>query len=439
MQSNSTWNDPKWNRWHHNCAPRSHRSGSATVGRTRLAKLLAILLAAMLWFCSDRSTAYGQFQQLLPPTTATSPYSAPTPSELAPAPVGVAPPAVVQVQPRIANKASTSSVDSALATETKEDGATFVALANGLQTVFNGREPSSLQELKALELQQSRVAKAIERVTVNVQQGSAQGSGVIITADGYVLTAAHVAGGKDRDAWVILNDGTQLKARTLGMNRDKDAGLLKIEDSRFGPWPYATIGRSRDLRVGQWCVASGHPGGWQPDRGAVIRVGRVLKISKSSSEKDAHTLFTDCALIGGDSGGPLFTLEGKLIGIHSRIGTDVEDNMHVPIDVFATSWDRLVNRDVWGMLPGYQPMIGVGGVKDTERPIIASIAPDGPARKAGIEVGDLVLACDGTAIKTFAELREQVEQSMPGDVIVLRVQRGEQILQLPVTVGVREG
>ena len=113
--------------------------------------------------------------------------------------------------------------------------------------------------------------------------------------------------------------------------------------------------------------------------------------------------------------------------------------MHVPIDVFATSWDRLVNRDVWGMLPGYQPMIGVGGVKDTERPIIASIAPDGPARKAGIEVGDLVLACDGTAIKTFAELREQVEQSMPGDVIVLRVQRGEQILQLPVTVGVREG
>ena len=393
---------------------------------------------------------HGQVQPAPPPQSpsqnSTLPYLAPAPSELAPAELpslGQAPGAqfpstqapaegAQAAQPRVAAKASISSADK------QQDGATYVDLASGLQSVFYGREPSSLQELKALELQQSKVAKAIERVTVNVQQGSAQGSGVIITADGYVLTAAHVAGGKDRVAWVILNDGTQLKARTLGMNRDKDAGLLKIEDSRFGPWPRATIGRSSDLRVGQWCIASGHPGGWKPDRGAVIRVGRILKISKSRSEKDAHTLFTDCALIGGDSGGPLFTLEGKLIGIHSRIGTDVEDNMHVPIDVFNSSWDRMVDGEVWGMLPGYQPIIGVAGTKGDERALISSVEPNGPAHKAGLEPGDLILACDGVAITTFVELREHVEESMPGDVIVLKIQRGDQILQLPVTVGVRE-
>ncbi len=369
-------------------------------------------------------------RSLPPANRSLPPANALAPSELRPIAPAVD---VAATQARVSAKPSVASADRA------QGGATFVALASGLQSVFSGREPSTLVELKALELQQSKVAQAIERVTVNVQQGSAQGSGVIITADGYVLTAAHVAGGKDRNATVILNDGTQLRARTLGMNRDKDAGLLKIEDSRFGPWPYATIGRSSDLRVGQWCIASGHPGGWKPERGAVIRVGRVLKISKSRDEKDAHTLFTDCALIGGDSGGPLFTLEGKLIGIHSRIGANVEDNMHVPVDVFATSWDRMVSREVWGMLPGYQPVIGVGGTQGDDRPLISSVAQNGPAYKAGIEVGDLIVACDGVKITTFAELRQRVEESMPGDVIVLKVQREGQTLQIPVTIGVREG
>lgn len=420
---------------------RSRYGWNSPVGR-----VLPIGMALLCCGLLALAPAHAQVREILPPQTlpynSAQPYFAPSPTELAP----IEPPQagqlpstqpspaqlLPQAQARVAAKAAVSSA------EKQQDGATYVALASGLQSVFYGREPSSLQELKALELQQSKVAKAIERVTVNVQQGSAQGSGVIITADGYVLTAAHVAGGKDREAWVILNDGTRLKARTLGMNRDKDAGLLKIEDSRFGPWPHATIGRSSDLRVGQWCIASGHPGGWKPERGAVIRVGRVLRISKSRSEKDAHTLFTDCALIGGDSGGPLFTLEGKLIGIHSRIGTDVEDNMHVPIDVFNTSWDRMVNREVWGMLPGYQPVIGVGGTQGDERALISSVAPNGPAHKAGLEVGDLILACDGVAIKSFTELRERVEESMPGDVIVLKVQRLEQTLQIPVTVGVRE-
>lgn len=422
----------------------THVNSLMNVRRRRVAELLPRSLWMAVFFSSLVSVvcgspvwlspAYSQAPSFLPPPSlpleAAPPAITPAPVELRP----VLPPIdAADAQPRVAAKPSVASAGRA------QDGATYVALASGLQSVFAGREPSSLQELRALELQQSKVAQSIERVTVNVQQGSAQGSGVIITADGYVLTAAHVAGGKDRDATVILNDGTQLRARTLGMNRDKDAGLLKIEDSRFGPWPYASIGRSSDLRVGQWCIASGHPGGWKPDRGAVIRVGRVLKISRSREDKDAHTLFTDCALIGGDSGGPLFTLEGKLVGIHSRIGANVEDNMHVPVDVFATDWDRMVSRDVWGMLPGYQPVIGVGGTQDDERPLIASLAADGPALKAGIEVGDLILACDGVDIATFAELRERVEESMPGDVIVLKVQRNDQVLQIPVTIGVREG
>ncbi len=336
-----------------------------------------------------------------------------------------------------------SSAKSLTQRNASPDGATFVALRPGLEDIFRGREPLSAEELRLLAAQQSDVAAAIEAVTVNVQQGPAQGSGVIITPDGFVLTAAHVAGAPGREAWVVLHDGTRVRAETRGVNRDKDAGLLKILEQRSEPWPHATLGESGSLREGQWVVAAGHPGGWKKERGVVIRVGRILSIARGpvrrgSSDRSPHTLFTDCALIGGDSGGPLFTLEGKLIGIHSRIGTDVVDNMHVPIDVYAESWDRLVRNEAWGVLPGYQPVIGVSGTRNDERPLIASVVRGGPAHRAGLEPGDLILEIDGVKITTFAELRLAVENHMPGDVLRLKIQRGSQILQLPVTVGIAE-
>ncbi len=197
-----------------------------------------------------------------------------------------------------------------------------------------------------LERQQEKVASEITKVTVNVQQGLAQGSGVIITPDGYVFTAAHVAGKPGKEATITLSDGRKVRARTLGSNRDMDAGLLQIIERTGRPWPHASLGSSADLKPGQWVIASGHPGGWIEDRGAVIRVGRVL-------QKMNSTLVTDCALIGGDSGGPLFDLNGRLIGIHSRIGTETVDNMHVPIDVYRTHWDRMAASQAWGSLPGF--------------------------------------------------------------------------------------
>lgn len=329
------------------------------------------------------------------------------------------------------------------ANESIGKGTTFVALSPTLNSVFRGNEPKSLNELRALEAQQAKVAERIDSVTVNVQQGIAQGSGVIIVGR-YVLTAAHVAGGPDRSATIITNDGQRYKAKTLGMNQDMDAGLLEIIDPNFpSTWPYATLGKSSDLSEGQWVVAAGHPGGWQEKRGSVIRVGRILKISRGpirrgDQSKKAHTLFTDCALIGGDSGGPLFTLEGKLIGIHSRIGTDVEDNMHVPIDVFGDSWKRLKSGEKWGVLPGFRPMIGVTGTKGDDRPLIAEVEKLGPAARAGMEPGDLILTFNGVKISSFEELRMGVQARMPGDIIVLTVKRGQNILRLNVTIGVAQ-
>lgn len=314
-------------------------------------------------------------------------------------------------------------------------GNTYVALASGLERIFDGSDPASLAELKLLETQQSRVAKQIEAVTVNVQQGAAQGSGVIITENGYVLTAAHVAGGAGREATLIMSDGRRVRARTLGLNKYKDAGLMKIEPGQSEKWPYATLAESGSMSVGQWAVAVGHPGGWNRERGSVIRVGRILKIKADAKSGTPNTIFTDCALIGGDSGGPLFTIKGELIGIHSRIGTKVEENMHVPIDVFDESWNRMVKSEVWGVLPGYAPWLGVRGSSNNDRPVIEAVTRGGPAHKAGLEAGDLIVAFDGTRITTFAELKMGVEARMPGDTVLLNIQRDGESLRIPVVIG----
>ena len=307
-----------------------------------------------------------------------------------------------------------------------------MAISPELKLIAEGKEPSSLNELRALEQQQSQVARAIQQVTVNIQQGSSQGSGVIITEDGYILTAAHVAGAPGRNAIVILHDGTKLQAKTLGMNRDHDAGLIRIE-APGRKFAHASLGQSKSLKVGQWVIGAGHPGGWQPDRGTVIRVGRMQKMVPRN--RDPHTLFTDCALIGGDSGGPLFTLDGKLVGIHSRIGTDITDNMHVPIDVFKASWDRMARKEVWGVLPGFgPPYIGVTGKSDGPA-TLSEVAVDGPASMAGLMRGDTVIAFDGKQIDTFQDLINAVATTTPGDVVLITIQRGAEVMRLPMQIG----
>ncbi len=231
---------------------------------------------------------------------------------------------------------------------------TKIPLPDALKSLALGADPRDKNELVLLQKQQASLSKLLPLVTVNLQHGNTQGSGVIVSGDGYILTAAHVAGKASQRIQITLHDGTRIEGESLGLNRNEDAGVVKITTPLSDPnqpWPHACLGRSSELRNGSWVIAVGHPGGWQSDRPAVIRVGRVLKMIDS-------TMVTDCPLIGGDSGGPLFDLEGKLIGIHSRIGVDVEENMHVPIEVFYNHHERLISREVWGALPGFQPFIG---------------------------------------------------------------------------------
>jgi S1-C subfamily serine protease len=191
------------------------------------------------------------------------------------------------------------------------------------------------------------------------------------------------------------------------------------------------LGKSSSLKAGQWVIGAGHPGGWLSGRGAVIRVGRVLSVL-------SDTIISDVALIGGDSGGPLFNLRGELIGIHSRIGTDVVDNMHVPIDTLESDWKRLQSGEAWGVLPGYAPVIGVSGTKGDTRAVIGEVTEGGPAYKVGIKAGDIVSKFDGQVIHTFEDLQNAVRATLPGDTVRIDIRRGDNDLHLFIEIGIAE-
>ncbi len=214
--------------------------------------------------------------------------------------------------------------------------------------------PENVDDLRAIEKRVQAVVAKVTPAVVGVRVGAAQGSGVIIDKDGTVLTAGHVSGLPGRDAQIILPDGKKLKAKTLGQNKGIDSGMLKITDE--GDWPAVEMGKSSDLKPGQWVVAIGHPGGYRSNRTPVVRVGRILTVNK-------FLIRTDCTLVGGDSGGPLFDMEGRVIGIHSRIGGAITENVHVPVDTYRETYAKLAKGESWGGFLGQQTVVQTPGGK----------------------------------------------------------------------------
>ncbi len=303
---------------------------------------------------------------------------------------------------------------------------TYPPKLSPLPKVFRKDSPKTLQDLKAI---QQRVREVVENVTpavVGIRIGPGQGSGVIISEDGYVLTAGHVSGEPGRNVTIILPDGRTRKGKTLGANRRVDSGLIKITEK--GKYPYVKMGKSQRLRKGDWCVAIGHPGGFRPGRTPVVRLGRI----RSSF---ANVLRTDCTLVGGDSGGPLFDMKGNVIGIHSRIGPKITYNMHVPVDKYHEDWEDLAaSVEIGGNNRAY---IGVQGDPDGKSAKILKVYEDSPAEKAGMKEGDIVLKFAGRAINSFEELARAVGRQRPGRTVDVVVERDGKEVTLKLKLGRR--
>jgi serine protease Do len=304
---------------------------------------------------------------------------------------------------------------------TKESAADETAEADDT-FLFSGKAPADVSQLKFLEKRSAELMDELLPAIVNVQVGAAQGSGVVVSRDGYVLTAAHVIGRQNLNARIKFPDGREVNAKTLGLNRGVDSGMLKITEP--GNYPYVEIGESSGMKNGQWVLAIGHPGGWDEKRGLVLRVGRLLY-------KNPTVLRTDCVLVGGDSGGPLFDFEGRVIGIHSRIGNALWDNFHVPIDTFSEDWDQLVASKIVGA--SSKAYIGLSLSGDSNQ--VSEVAPGGPADQAGLKKDDRIIRMDGKPVKDKASLGEVFRELKIGQKVELVIQRGELEITMELEVG----
>jgi len=304
--------------------------------------------------------------------------------------------------------------------------------------------PVDVAQLKALQDQVHRVLAKAMPTTVGIlieqkggggKMGMSSGSGVIISEDGYVLTAGHVSGKPGESCWVILPDGKRVKGKTLGRNKGIDSGLIQIQEKR--KWAFSPMGDSTKLKVGQWCVTLGHPGGFKTGRSAPVRLGRVLMVSRDLIQ-------TDCTLVGGDSGGPLFDLDGKVIGIHSRISRPITANIHVPVNTYRDTWARLIDSEDWGggfldFFGGKRAgaYLGIGFDRDKEDLTVTEVKDGQAAAKAGIKVGDTLLKIDGTAINRRPDLTTYLLKKKPGQEIEVEVDRDGKKLKIKVTLGRR--
>ena len=283
-------------------------------------------------------------------------------------------------------------------------------------------------DLKQIERKAQEVYQRVMPAVVSVSGGS----GVVVTPDGYVLTVAHVSMKSDQGVTVTFPDGLEVRGRTLGNDRSEgddtgvDAGLIKL--SGDGPFPFVPMGKSGTLVAGTWCLALGYPVSFERGKPPALRIGRVQRTRTTE-------IVTDCTIMGGDSGGPLFDLEGNLIGICSRCDDRLNVNIHVPMDCYHRSWDRLVKGEDFDSLRPVIAYLGVGRSEGSEEARIGHVFEDSSAALAGIQVGDIVVRFAGQEVSRYSDLPPLIEKRKPGDEVEIEVRRGEAVHQLKAKLG----
>ncbi len=265
------------------------------------------------------------------------------------------------------------------------------------------------------------------------------GSGFIISADGYILTNAHVVESAD-EITVRLTDKREYKAKPIGVDKRTDLAVIRIE---AGNLPVVRFGDANKLKVGEWVVAIGSPFGFDNSvtAGIVSAKGRSLP-----QENFVPFIQTDVAINPGNSGGPLFNMRGEVVGINSQIysrtGGFMGLSFAIPIDVALDVQKQL--RDKGRVSRG---RIGVV-IQDVTRDIATSFGLDrargalvnsvekgSPADKAGVEAGDIIVKFDGKAVEAQSDLPRIVGATRPGSQVQLEVLRKGTARALPITVG----
>ena len=274
------------------------------------------------------------------------------------------------------------------------------------------------------------------------QQHISLGSGFIISRDGYILTNNHVVAGADQ-VTVRLQDRRTLTAKVVGTDPKYDIALLKVSDG--DSLPTVAIGDSRSLKPGQWVLAIGSPFGFDytVTQGIVSAIGRNLG---SSDQPYTSFIQTDVPINRGNSGGPLFNLQGQVVGINSQIYSNTGGYQGVafsiPIDVAMNAVEQLktkgyVSRGMLGVqVQGItDDMVKVYKLGSASGAAVVSVEPGSAAEKAGIQAGDIILGYNGQTLRQASDLPPLVSMTKPHTVVPVQILRNGSRQTIEVRVG----
>ena len=268
----------------------------------------------------------------------------------------------------------------------------------------------------------------------DLPEATSAGSGFFIRPDGYIVTNNHVIEGAS-EVTVVLNDQREFTARVIGRDEGTDLAVLKIDAANV---PYATFATGPEPRVGDWVVAVGNPFGLggTVTAGIVSAFGRDLPQSGPTSFTDFIQI--DAPINRGNSGGPTFDLNGRVIGVNTAIFSDLPNGGSVGIGfaIPANIADRVTQQLIRGgrVVRGYlgatvqtlprEAAEGYGLGADTRGAVISEVTPGGPAQRAGLQAGDVILSFNGERVESNSDLTRRVAGTTAGEAMRLEVFRG---------------
>lgn len=268
----------------------------------------------------------------------------------------------------------------------------------------------------------------------------AQGSGFFVSADGYILTNAHVVSDASK-ILITTNDGKELEATLIGSDPHTDIAVLKVEGKGF---PYLNLGDSDKLEIGEWAIAIGSPFELE----ASLTVGVISAKGRQNLRiTDIEDFIqTDAAINPGNSGGPLLNFYGDVIGINSAIvsrsGGYMGIGFAIPSNMVKSIMKQIIDKGIVtrgflgiSMQPVDKEIAEAFNLSKAEGALVSEVVKDSPAEKAGIQQGDIILEYNGIPLKSMGGFRNDISLMEPGTSVKLKINRKGKIITVPVTLG----
>ncbi|WP_395672171.1 Do family serine endopeptidase [Phenylobacterium sp.] len=267
-----------------------------------------------------------------------------------------------------------------------------------------------------------------ERGQPRLPSQQSSGSGFFISADGYIVTNNHVVENAERIT-VVMKDETELEAEIVGRDEGTDLAVLKVKGGR-GPFPFVNFEEAATPRVGDWVIAVGNPFGL----GGTATAGIISAYGRDIGETFVDYIQIDAPINRGNSGGPTFDIYGRVIGVNTAIfspsGGSVGIGFAIPADVANTVTKQLIRGGriergyIGASIQNFtREMAEATGMGDQRGAIVADLVAGGPAQRAGLRVGDIVVGINGQSVKSSSDLTRRVAQGRPGDALRLDVVR----------------